>query len=261
MLAYTRTTLDAARANLHIMLSLVEQGKIKCSAKTQRPSAATVKLIRASLDGGDFYSHEDIQSFAWPLILQAGGLAAGPTLKLTAKGKRAQSRQADQVLIELWNDWQLKGPLDEIMRVEAIKGKTGKNVLSALRPRRIAAAESIELLPIDSFMDLDELFGLVYATGDFTCARYERSTWRFYMEHPEYGSFGYDGRDFAGLVDKRYLMVLLFEYAATLGLVDVRYIQPENARDDLESMDLGDVPERVSRYDGLMQLRLTRIGV
>ncbi|MFF1722416.1 hypothetical protein [Streptomyces sviceus] len=60
------------------MLRLCMTGKLRCIEKTRRPSTATVSAVTDILDGGDFYPHEAIAAFAWPMLLQAGGLAARP---------------------------------------------------------------------------------------------------------------------------------------------------------------------------------------
>ena len=54
-------------------------------------AAATVAAVAEVLDGGDFYPAEPIAAFAWPLLLQAGGLAelAGGRLQLTDRGRAA----------------------------------------------------------------------------------------------------------------------------------------------------------------------------
>jgi len=58
----------------------------------------------------------------------------------------------------------------------------------------------------------------------------------------------------------RYTLCLLFEYAATLGLIYVAYIAPYYARSDYSSNWGGDQLEYLSRYDGLQYLRLTPLG-
>ena len=70
-----RTTEHEAQANLKAVLQLCAAGRLRCSEKTLRPSTATVKTVAEALSGGDFYAEEPIASFAWPLLLQAGGLA------------------------------------------------------------------------------------------------------------------------------------------------------------------------------------------
>ncbi|MBY8853617.1 hypothetical protein K7G98_37445, partial [Saccharothrix sp. MB29] len=63
-------------ANLRAVLGLCAAGQVRCSDKTSRPSAATVRTVSAHLVHGDFYPEEPIAAFAWPLLLQAGGLAS-----------------------------------------------------------------------------------------------------------------------------------------------------------------------------------------
>ncbi|WP_035776066.1 hypothetical protein, partial [Arthrobacter sp. H5] len=70
-------TSEVAAAQLHTVLSLAEQGKLRVSAKTRRPASSTVKLLGDALPGGDYYPHTPIAAYAWPLLLQAGGMADG----------------------------------------------------------------------------------------------------------------------------------------------------------------------------------------
>jgi hypothetical protein len=55
-------------------------------------------------------------------------------------------------------------------------------------------------------------------------------------------------------------MAMLFEYAATLGLIDVAYVAPQGARRDYHNHWGTDDYECLSRYDGLKFLRVNRLG-
>ena len=90
-LSDVRHTEPEALGNLTAVLQLCAAGKLRCSEKTRRPSAATIRTVAEALVAGDFYPDEAIASFAWPLLLQAGGLARldGPRLTLTPKGRKA----------------------------------------------------------------------------------------------------------------------------------------------------------------------------
>jgi hypothetical protein len=58
----------------------------------------------------------------------------------------------------------------------------------------------------------------------------------------------------------RYALCLLFEYAATLGLLDVAYIPPHDARPDYRgNWGTDDLPF-LSRYDGLLYFRINPLG-
>jgi len=62
------------------------------------------------------------------------------------------------------------------------------------------------------------------------------------------------------ILEERYLLCLLFEYAATLGLIDVAFIPPAGARPDYHNMWGTDDLPYFSRYDGLLYLRVTAFG-
>ena len=55
-------------------------------------------------------------------------------------------------------------------------------------------------------------------------------------------------------------MCLLFEYAATLGLIDVAYTHPDGARHDFAGNWGTDDLAFLSRYDGLQYFRINPLG-
>jgi hypothetical protein len=67
-------------------------------------------------------------------------------------------------------------------------------------------------------------------------ARSERGLWKPYIVDPEYGSLGYDGCHDVAVLEGGYLLAVLFEYAATLGLLDVEHTPADGARDDFRHM-------------------------
>ena len=62
------------------------------------------------------------------------------------------------------------------------------------------------------------------------------------------------------MVQGRDAMCVLFEYAATLGMIDVAYVDPTKARRDFRALWGADDLDFFSRYDGLMSFRLTPLG-
>ena len=87
-----------------------------------------------------------------------------------------------------------------------------------------------------------------------------RDPWTLYLFDPEYGSLGYDGYHDWEFLEGRYLLCVLFEYAATLGMIDVAYTDPHGARPDFTRLSGTDDLEFLSRYDGLRYVRLTALG-
>ena len=95
----TRNTSRASLKNLETILRFIDNSRLKVSPKTGRPTAATSKLLSKLLYDGDWYDDINldddtkyIQSFAWPILIQAGKLARqdGNKLKLTTHHFSAQ---------------------------------------------------------------------------------------------------------------------------------------------------------------------------
>ncbi|MFH9355508.1 helicase-associated domain-containing protein [Kitasatospora sp. NPDC017646] len=258
-----RATEHEAQANLAALLQLCATGKLRCSEKTRRPSAATVAAITEVLDDSDFYEHEAIAAFAWPLLLQAGGLAtlASGRLTLTPRGRTALAKPAHETIAALWQRWLKNTLLDEFSRIEEIKGQRAANVLTAARPRRELVGQALTTRTTGQWIAVDDLFVQMRRAGqDPLIARTERALWKLYLEDPQYGSLGYDGHHDWPLLQGRYTLAVLFEYAAVLGLIDIDYIPPAGARTDYQHNWGGDYLDQLSRYDGLLAIRLNPLG-
>lgn len=96
----SRATEQAALADVLAVLQLCASGKLRCSEKTRRPAAATVVTIAEVLATGDFYPDLPIAAYAWPLLVQAGGLAelAGGRLVLSTRGRAALIKPPAQTI-------------------------------------------------------------------------------------------------------------------------------------------------------------------
>jgi hypothetical protein len=259
-----RCTAPDALSNLVAVLELVADGQVSCSASTRRPSAATVRLVEDVLVAGDFYdAGEPISAFAWPLLLQAGGLAqlAGTRLELTARGSAALARPSYQTLGTLWARWLRSVSHDELARIEAIKGQRKPATLTAAAKRRTAVQAGLAALQPGEWTDVDDLLWLLRTQPPrLVAVRSLMAQWRLYLVDSYYGSLGYAGREAWAVVEGRYALCVLFEYAATLGLIDIGYVDPCGARDDYRSLWGADNYAFLSRYDGLSYLRVNELG-
>lgn|SRR5574340_223620 len=258
-----RLTEQEAQLNLRTVLQLCAAGKLRCSEKTQRPSAATIGTVVSHLADGDFYRFDPIASFAWPLLVQAGGLARleNGRLQLTAKGRTALGKPPAEVIRTLWQRWVSHAIIDEFSRIEEIKGQRARNVLSAAKPRRQAVAAALAGCPPDEWIGVDALFTTM-RRGNLspTIVRSEMALWKLYLVEAQYGSLGYAGFHAWEILEGRYTLAVLFEYAGTLGLLDLDYIHPAGARDDFRENWGADDLDALSRYDGLQAIRLTALG-
>ncbi|HEX5995710.1 MAG TPA: hypothetical protein VFY84_11260, partial [Jiangellales bacterium] len=259
-----RPTAAQAHANLHAVLHLVAGGRLRCSETTRRPAAATVAAVADVLDGGDFYPGEPIAAFAWPLLLQAGGLAelAGGRLQLTDRGRTALARPVAATIRQLWRSWVTTTVLDEFNRIDQVKGQRAANVLTSVKTRRKAVAIALVGCPRDEWIAIDDLFATMRRKRETspTVARSERALWKLYLVDPQYGSLGYAGFADWPILEGRYTLAVLFEYAATLGLIDVDYTAPAGARTDYHDNWGADDLDYLSRYDGLSGIRVNPLG-
>jgi hypothetical protein len=261
--AAVRSTEVGALVEVLAVLQLAGAGKLRASEKTQRATSATVAAVAEVLAAGDFYATEPIAAFAWPLLIQAGGLAelAGGRLQLTARGRAALGRPPAETIRTLWRSWVAKAPIDELSRIEHIKGQRTANTLTSAKTRRQTIATALSRCPVNEWIAVDDLFGRM-RRGNLspTVARSERALWRLYLVDPQYGSLGYAGFGDWSILEGRYTLAVLFEYAGTLGLVDLDYTDPVGARDDYHGNWGADDLAYLSRYDGLRAVRLNTLG-
>lgn len=272
-----RETERHALQELPTVLRLVEAGKIAVSDKTLRPTAASMQTLAEVLRGGDYYELPDkpakkreyeeqeigpIKAFAWPMIVQAAKLAelSGARLSLTKAGRKALSAPPAETLRLAWQRWLKTRILDELRRIDVIKGQTGagKRGLTAVDERRAVIAKALAECPVGSWVSVNEFFRYMQAAEfDFEVTR---DPWELYIVEQGYGSLGYDGFHEWRILQGRYALCLLFEYAATLGLIDVAYVPPMGARRDYTNLWGADDLEFFSRYDGLLYFRFTALG-
>ena len=277
--ALVRCTAPDALSNLVAVLELTADRRMRCSAATRRPLTATVRLVEDALVAGDYYDGpsddgtgldgtgasggEPIAAFAWPMLLQAGGLArlAGTGLELTPRGEAVLARPSYQALGELWSRWRRSVSHDELSRIEAIRGQRRPGTLTTAARRRAAVADALAAVEPGIWIDVDTLFAIMQAQpAPLAVARSPLAQWRLYLVDSYYGSLGPAGWKAWNALEGRYALCVLFEYAATLGVIDVAYTGPRGARDDYRELWGAHLYGNLSRYDGLAAVRVNELG-
>lgn len=267
-----RNTERDAILDLSVLLRMADQGKIQVSDKTSLPGSATLRLLTENLAGGDFYAPTParnqwdqeigpVKAFSWPLLLQAAGLVQrnGSKLALSTAGVKALTSSPSDMLATIWRKWLKSSLFDEFSRVDVIKGQKSKGrVMTALAPRRAAIAEILRLCPPGVWIDVDNLSRFMQATDHTFDVTHD--PWKLYIGDPQYGSLGHGGFHGWEILQLRYLLCLLFEYAAALGIIDVAYIEPTEARNVFGDLWGTDSLQFLSRYDGLIYFRVTPLG-
>ena len=273
-----RWTAPDALSNLVSVLELAADGQVRYSASTRRPTAATVKLVEDVLVAGDFYdSGEPIAAFAWPLLIQVGGLVvlargddppkpprgqATTRLELSPRGRAVLARPSYEALGALWAKWLRSVSTDELARIEAIKGQRKPGTLTSATTRRAAVAAALAALQPGAWTGAGKLLGSLRAQQQppLVAARSLRALWQLYVVDSYFGSLGHAGSRTWDLIEGRYALCVLFEYAATLGLIDVAYTDPRGAREDFRILWGADQLGCLSRYDGLAAIRVNELG-
>ena len=259
-----RCTAPDALSNLVAVLELAADGQVRCSVTTRRPSAATVKLVEDVLVAGDYYeTGEPIAAFAWPLLIRAGGLArlTGTRLELSPRGRATLAKPSYEALGTLWARWLGGVSTDEMARIEAIKGQRRPGTLTSAVTRRAAVAVGLAALEPGSWTGVGKLLTILRTQRPrLVAARNLRALWRLYLVDSYYGSLGHAGPRAWEVIEGRYALCVLLEYAATLGLIDVAYTDPRGARDDYRTLWGADELACLSRYDGLVAVRVNELG-
>lgn len=257
----------AAMHDIRAMLALVDEGKVNVGAKTGQVSLAGAKAILPVLRNGDFLvkqsSHlsdakRTMRAFAWPLLLQAGKLAeaSGTRLRLTKAGKKALTEPPNEVIRNLWDRWMKSTLFDEFRRVSEVKGQTKPRALTAVAQRRGAIAIGLHCTPTGQWIEVNEFLRYLVASGQsFNVANNDSA---LYVSDPHYGNLGYE--NYSDWLPKWYAMVFLWEYAATLGLIDVAFTVPEAGHKDYAGNWGADWLECLSPHDGLYYFRINGLG-
>ena len=263
----TRVTSQAALSNMEAVLRLIDGGKLKVNGKTGRPTSAATKKLSKILYEGDWYIEPEmldevgpIQAFAWPIIVQGVGLAKaeGSTLKLSNAGRKALNGNLPDVIKTAWKKWEKTKLIDEFSRINEIKGQKSSRgrALTAPATRRPVINEALSQLIPGRWVKVTELIRFMHSKGfDFDVARY---AWKLYICDARYGNL--DGHGNWSIIEGRYLLAFLFEYAATLGLIDVAYTHPAGALPDYYDLWGIDGIDFLSRYDGLKYIRVNSLG-
>jgi hypothetical protein len=220
-----RFTEHEALQEVVVMLRTIDQARITVSEKTALPSSSAQKLLSDKLVAGDFYTVQEklnkweqtigpIKAFAWPMLLQAAGLAlrTGTRLAMSPSGVKSLNAPPADVLRTLWRRWQKTTLLDEFSRVDAIKGQNGTGrVMSAIAPRRAAIESALQECPVGRWVLLDDFSRFMRAADHVFVVAHD--PWKLYLCERQYGSLGYEGSNGWNILQDRYIAAVLFEYA------------------------------------------------
>jgi hypothetical protein len=261
-----------------MILNLINEKSISVSGTTSRVTKSGAKKISKVLMNGDFYEDDDfasllkhpdikfgeigIKPFAWTLILQAGNLAQqeGSKLSLSRKGEKSLGKPTHEVIKDLWERWLKTNIINELNRVEVIKGQKSKSrPIYQPMDARNSIASALSKLNIGEWAHIDDFIKNLSLDGNFFDV--VRDYFKIYIEDPMYGYLEHgETKTQWNVTNGRFLRAFLLEYAATLGIIDVGIVPPWGAVNDFSDLWGADDYLCISRYDGLLYIRLTNLG-
>jgi hypothetical protein len=259
----------AAFHDLVATLALISQGKISVSASTSMPTLASLRNLRERLLGGDYFddeytrAEEAIRPTALIMLMQAAKWAApgsSSKLELTRTGQKLLAGSVDATIIrEAWERWLKSDILDELSRLRGIKGQQSKSTrLSKPSSRRTTISEALAKYLPNEWVRFSELLRHMRAAAQLPVIERTQYTNLYVGYSMEYGWLGSDTK-YWDVAQGSYIRVLLWEYAATLGMVEIAYTTAEETPHDYGEV-LGLDGESISRYDGLWAFKLTNLG-
>lgn len=265
---------DVERSVFHDLaatLHLIAAGKVSVGASTRLPTLPTVKGLRQHLLVGDYFPDEyeraedAVRPLALAVLVQAAKWAVpkavgGSKLELTRSGQALLAGPLGEAHVkEAWERWLKSDLLDELSRVRGIKGQQSRDVrLTKPSERRERLVEALRVLPVGQWVLFDELLRYMRAEGLMPLIERNSPSALRVGAYAYYDSYGHSKARYWDVITGSWLRAALWEYSATLGLVEIAYTYAEDTPHDFGLYELDD--EGLGRYDGLLGLRLSNLG-
>jgi len=249
------------RTDLMTYLQLVDLGKVNFSATSRRLTAASVRKVLDTLLDGDFRSVPEkvtgrtvIRPFGLDVFTQESGLVTH-TGKLTKAGRDYLKTQDPDILLQAFEKWTDSGQFDELNRITALSGVNAKRThLTEPAYRREKVIEALSWCPVDTWISINDFYrGLIIWDFDFEVE--QTYDFNLYIGSRYYGELY--GQSYWNVVHGLYINIIIWEYLATLGAVDIGYVEDEDI--SLVNRDY-DIDGPLSLCDGLVCFRINKWG-
>lgn len=251
--------------DLLTFLRLVDQGIIKFSSSTSQITGASVRKVAENLMAGDFYplpekprAKETIRPFGLNTFARESGLITR-TGKLTKAGRTLLQTHDLEILLDAVEKWAENGRFDELSRITAVKGQRSRKVrLTPAHERRSRVFEALSWCPTDVWIDINDFYR-AFKVWQFD----------FDVEKTDYtylslgGSAHYDSwyseEDYWLVTKGLFINAIIWEYLATIGAIDLAYVNPEETELPVASDWYWD-DSAYSPFDGLLYFRINKLG-
>lgn len=257
--------------DLSTLLRGVADATVRIDRRTLIPTAPGASDLISSLEQRDFLAHdrtanvrETIRPVGLARFAAQGGLIAPiphqrGLWRLTEEGSRWLDTGDREILREaLWR-WAHADHVDELDRIESLHRPAIRQArLSSPSLRRTRILQALQQCPSDVWIHVEDFFkGVIIWGFDFPVETGGR-IYLYVGNSPEYGWLGYSGVSYWRVVNGLYILQVLWETLATVGAIDILYVQPERAH--FNALVFGYAHPYFSRYDGLKYFRINSLG-
>ena len=261
-------TEEAGRHDLGAYLRLLATRQLKWTT-TGKLTLRSLRLLLENSLQNDFLPLPDdelkfdrtIRPFGLVTFARQSGLVTSDGL-LTPEGEAYLNSHDPALLLAAFERWLEEGSFDELQRLPHIRGKRARGVkLTAPAERRDRIVEALSWCPVGEWLNLYEFYRAMHIWElDFTVEEPPGTTlYVGYRNHYYYHEAWADSISAWYLIEGQYINVVLWEYLATLGALDILYAEPEEAVFPAAPYNHYD-GLYYSRYDGLKYFRITPLG-
>lgn len=276
----SRDTSAEAEAEINPILALARQRRLGKASKGGGPRAAMLRGITGILRGGDYYTPADadanpkdpagelaIKPLAWLALLRAAVLL-GDDLRPTKSGLEQLDRPAGDILRTIWQRLKEARDLDEFREVSVFEGQRPE-VLTCSAARRAIVVDALARTPKGLWLSVDDFLRMVrLGESRLELQLVPKTLYVAPSQCPEGnaerkakgGSMWHRWEQGWWLMEARYILACLFGFLAPLGLIDVAYVRPQGARGDARWCPGAGSSSCLSRFDGLLYLRVNALG-
>lgn len=226
----------------------------------------TLDRFTDTLEGADF-TQQRLRARAWPRLLTLLPMVQ-PVSKvsfgLTEDAERLKAWTPRQLLRLVFDAWLLHREFDELESLVRVSGREEIADLARLTDvtlRRLAAVAAFRLLPLGRWVDVARWLEHAYALDmlpqvapDMVIWGYDPGRWMAYRLPPD------DHRGPLYRLSAPYMLVILLEVMASLGVVDVAWLR--GGLGIFRKHDMINYPDirRAQPYDRVTHVRLTALG-
>jgi hypothetical protein len=259
----TVETEEAGRRDLLLFLALLDQKAIRLNSKGTQLTAKGVEVLSSKLNISDANIEDQqargtIRAYGLTTFALASNLVRRGNL--TELGREYLTTEDPELLLDAFTAWTASDVVDEIYRIDAIKGYRARGTrLTKPSTRRERIIEALSWSPVGEWIAaIDFLRAIKIWQLDFDMEEGRTDNLYVGYRHDRYQPWA-TGRDMWLLTNGLYIYAVLWEYLSTIGAIDIAWVDAEETVFPADTY-YGYEEDLYSAYDNLFAFRITPLG-